>query len=191
MQLFGTVIVAAILVCSIASYRHNPSEYRAGKSIRIAALPGFGFLFRTIQAFTLVISILSFNVHHWTLLQLDLGLGLRMTGLILAMAAMFAFAWAKRSLGTSYSPSFDSYVSLEVVSRGPYRWVRHPIYSANLAALAGLSLATGSLWIVTCLFIVAAYYLTSAGYEEEALTSTLPGYGNYVARTSRFVPGLI
>ncbi|NML16626.1 methyltransferase family protein [Azohydromonas caseinilytica] len=77
-----------------------------------------------------------------------------------------------------------------LVQHGPYRWIRHPMYSAVLlAGLATARMAQGpAAWVV--LAALAAVLLVKAGLEERALGALHPGYADYVRRTRRFIPGL-
>jgi protein-S-isoprenylcysteine O-methyltransferase Ste14 len=67
----------------------------------------------------------------------------------------------------------------QVVSTGPYAWVRHPMYSGALVLLIGTPLALGSWWgllIVPLLLLVLALRILN---EEEVLARDLPGYTAY------------
>lgn len=76
----------------------------------------------------------------------------------------------------------------DLVSRGPYRFVRHPIY-------AGQILATGALWLLSPTWVglvlffvfIAAQHLR-ASFEEEKLLKALPEYGPYRSRTGAYLP---
>ena len=76
-----------------------------------------------------------------------------------------------------------------VVSTGPYRYVRHPMYSAIAVFLIGTTLLLGSwygLLFVPCILIVLA---RRAVLEERTLQKELPGYAAYAARVRyRLVP---
>jgi protein-S-isoprenylcysteine O-methyltransferase Ste14 len=85
-----------------------------------------------------------------------------------------------------------------LVEGGPYRWIRHPMYSALLVAGAGCVLAAadapstrgtaalaGLAW-----FALAAVLTAKARLEERWLLAHHPGYAALRARTRRFVPGL-
>ena len=77
-----------------------------------------------------------------------------------------------------------------IVQTGPYRRVRHPVYTANLLLLGGIALATGSLWMVLDLVVLAVFYLRSAVLEERALRQEHPDYAGYMLRTGRFLPAI-
>lgn len=80
----------------------------------------------------------------------------------------------------------------QVVSSGPYRFVRHPSYTGVLAAYAGLGLALDN-----PLALAALVVLTTAGFvyrifvEERALETTLgEAYGSYAKDRARLIPGI-
>jgi protein-S-isoprenylcysteine O-methyltransferase Ste14 len=77
-----------------------------------------------------------------------------------------------------------------LVQTGPYRWIRHPMYTAVL--LLGLACAFTSTqpaawgaWLA-----LASVLLAKARLEERWLQTVYPAYAHYMARTRRFVPGV-
>lgn len=84
----------------------------------------------------------------------------------------------------------------QFVHRGPYRWIRHPMYSALLlAGLGAVHMAGGgdAPWAlpaagVTWTALLAVLWGKSA-VEEHALLRVFPGYADYRRRSGRFVPG--
>jgi protein-S-isoprenylcysteine O-methyltransferase Ste14 len=77
-----------------------------------------------------------------------------------------------------------------LVQHGPYRWIRHPMYSALL--LAGVAAARlsgdGSTWLV--LAALAVVLRIKSAVEERGMIARYPAYQDYQRRTRRFVPGL-
>lgn len=77
-----------------------------------------------------------------------------------------------------------------LVQHGPYRWIRHPMYSALL--LAGVAAARlsgdGVAWLI--LLALAGVLAVKAAVEERALVAHYADYPDYQKRTRRFVPGI-
>ena len=103
-------------------------------------------------------------------------------GLAMALAARFQLGenWANIETGQVLAKQ-------EVVAKGVYRFVRHPIYVGDLLLLFGLELSLNS-WLVLGVLILAPVVLKKAIGEEEMLAAELPGYDAYRDRSKRFIP---
>jgi protein-S-isoprenylcysteine O-methyltransferase Ste14 len=77
-----------------------------------------------------------------------------------------------------------------VSSRGPYRLVRHPLYTAEMISALGLAIAAGTIAAFAAWPVLCAMQVYRASREEQILLRTLPAYRDYRARTSALVPGL-
>ena len=77
-----------------------------------------------------------------------------------------------------------------VLNAGPYRWVRHPFYSAYLLFWTGTAAATPGLSGWAAVLILGAVYVVAARHEEGKFArSALAGrYAAYAARTGMFLP---
>ncbi len=114
--------------------------------------------------------------------------------LILAAVQILGIAlgtWAVLTMGLgNFNVTPDPVQSGRLVSGGPYRWIRHPMYLAVLVfalplVLADVSILRTLLWIT--LFVDLLYKLN---YEEGMLQTEIPGYPDYMRHTSRLVPGI-
>jgi protein-S-isoprenylcysteine O-methyltransferase Ste14 len=96
--------------------------------------------------------------------------------------------WAMRLRQLRIAPTVAPTATL--VTRGPYRWIRHPMYTGSLMVMLALVLDAftwwrGLLWLA--LFAVLVMKLT---YEERLLTQRFPEYADYCRRTKRLLPFL-
>jgi len=79
----------------------------------------------------------------------------------------------------------------EVVTTGPYRYVRHPMYAGILPMFAAIPLVLGSCWAFIPVGMMVVLLVVRTVYEERTLRDGLPGYVAYAKRTTyRLVPGL-
>jgi protein-S-isoprenylcysteine O-methyltransferase Ste14 len=80
-----------------------------------------------------------------------------------------------------------------VVRNGPYRWVRHPFYSAYILFwLGGAVASANSLLMIVPSIMVLCYYFAARGEEEQLLNSNLKHeYSEYMRRTGMFLPSII
>jgi protein-S-isoprenylcysteine O-methyltransferase Ste14 len=76
-----------------------------------------------------------------------------------------------------------------LISHGPYRLIRHPLYVAEEISLCGVVLHFFSAWTVALLFVHCAIQIKRMLYEESVLMRTFPAYRSYAASTARIIPG--
>ena len=71
---------------------------------------------------------------------------------------------------------------------GLYRFVRHPIYSGVLLAVAGITLRSGGAVRLVLALVIVAFFHVKSRWEEARLRERYPDYAAYAERTPRFVP---
>ena len=113
-------------------------------------------------------------------------------GVILTALGVGFAIWARKNLGRNWGMPMTIKEEPELVTSGPYQYVRHPIYTGVLVALAGSVLITvfssGVVWVLI-LIIGAAYFVYSATKEEKVMTQKFPNqYPAYKARTKMLIP---
>jgi protein-S-isoprenylcysteine O-methyltransferase Ste14 len=108
------------------------------------------------------------------------------TGTVIAGIA-FAI-WARLYLGSNWGMPMTRKDDPELVTSGPYRFVRHPIYSGILLAGLGTALVT-TLWLLVGVVGLAGLFTYSATVEEKIMSSSFPdAYRSYRARTKMLIP---
>jgi protein-S-isoprenylcysteine O-methyltransferase Ste14 len=96
--------------------------------------------------------------------------------------------WSAVYLGRGLTPSPLSNGSTDLVTRGPYRFIRHPMYTSVILLGLGMTVRSGS-WIVALAFVaLVSLFSVKARWEEVHLVDTFPGYERYMASTGRFIP---
>jgi protein-S-isoprenylcysteine O-methyltransferase Ste14 len=96
---------------------------------------------------------------------------------------------ARVQLGNNWVDIEDYQVLPEqsLTTTGIYRYIRHPIYSADVLLLIGLELALNS-WLVVTVVIPLLIAVKQALAEEALLAQVFPSYQAYCRRTKRFIP---
>ena len=104
-----------------------------------------------------------------------------------------AFAcWASHVLGRNWSSVVQVKKDHELIQSGPYRWVRHPIYTGLLLAFLGTAMAIGEWRGAVCVVIVAVSFWFKLKLEERWMRENFGvAYENYMQRTKALIPGLL
>jgi protein-S-isoprenylcysteine O-methyltransferase Ste14 len=112
-------------------------------------------------------------------------------GLALFAAGLLFAIWARIHIGRNWGTPMTQKNDPELVTSGPYRLVRHPIYSGILAANVGTAAALSWFWLAA-FGLAAIYFIYSATVEEKFLTEQLPdAYPAYKRSTKMLVPFLL
>ena len=114
----------------------------------------------------------------------------RAAGALLFAGGVLLYRVAGRALGEALSPFVEPRPGAPLVTRGPYRYLRHPMYVSEAMIALGAPLTLGSLHVVWLAVPAALVLLIRILREEEALARTFPEYPRYAARTKRIFPFL-
>ncbi|MGH2974019.1 MAG: methyltransferase family protein [Solirubrobacterales bacterium] len=113
---------------------------------------------------------------------------LRVVGLVLLGSGLGVAVWARIYLGRNWGMPMTEKNEPELVTSGPYRLVRHPIYSGLLLAIMGTALATNLYWLIA-LALIGVYFVYGARVEERLLVKSFPAaYPSYRLRTKMLIP---
>ncbi len=113
-------------------------------------------------------------------------------GLAVMWMGLAVRIWAILTLGASFSTFLHVQADQELVTRGPYRWVRHPSYTGLLLICVGLGAGTGNwLSLLICAVVPTLALLPRIHTEESELAETLgEPYRRYQSSTRRLLPGI-
>jgi protein-S-isoprenylcysteine O-methyltransferase Ste14 len=110
------------------------------------------------------------------------GAGVTRLGWIVAVLGAALAVWAGVAMGHSLSPFPRPPRHAELVDRGPYRVLRHPIYVGGVLFFSGLSLVFSVYGLVLTAGL-ALFWLAKARLEERHLLARFPAYDDYRRRT--------
>lgn len=184
------VLLFALIFGISVSFRHR-AEKKAGQ---LRSNEGQGIV-RVMRLFSLLIwgFIFAFVINPawvaWA--QLPLPLWLRALGALLLVLTVPLVYWIFVSLGLNVSPTQSVRKGATLVTHGPYRWVRHPLYTVGTMAYFSIALMT-ALWPVFVGLLAPVIFFSLRTPKEEArLIETFgEAYRQYMARTGRYVPRL-
>lgn len=109
---------------------------------------------------------------------------------VTALGVAFAI-WARLHLGENWSATVTVKTGHELIESGPYRAVRHPIYTGMLVAMAGSALALGQARGLVALVVTAVGFYFKARKEERYMFSEFgEKYQAYAHRTGMLLPKL-
>ena len=110
---------------------------------------------------------------------------LSFVGIPLAVLGAVGFVWSARALGKSMTPYPRPRDTGELIEKGPYRFVRHPIYASGLLFFLGVGLSSSVPATLGALALGALWW-RKAAVEEEHLSARFPEYDDYRRRVRRF-----
>ena len=190
-QTFRVILIAAWLVLLPVMVYHRLRSQATGESLdRWQEGPFILFTLRPIGV-ACMLGLVAYMVNPrwmaWS--SMDLPAWLRWTGVGIGAVAGTLLVWTLRSLGKNLTDTVVTRREHTLVTRGPYRWVRHPFYDA--AALSMLANAlTAADWFLLLAGGAGLILIVARTRREEANLRLRFGdsYQAYVERTGRFVP---
>lgn len=146
---------------------------------------------RAVLAFLLVILVpLYFVAPQWVQrYTVPLPKWLRWIGAGLGFTSLPLLAWTHLSLGRVWSTNLELQEQHILVTSGPYRWIRHPMYAAVSAFFAGSALISAN-GVIIAPAGAALWIMAARMGDEESMMITRFGedYRAYMERTGRILP---
>jgi protein-S-isoprenylcysteine O-methyltransferase Ste14 len=146
-----------------------------------------GFFALVVQALQVAAAAMPDTMGYLPGTSLPMGVA----GIVLCALGIGLAILGRASLGGSWTMPTAHEESRELVTSGPYAYVRHPVYSGLLLAMLGSAIAQSVLWLLP----LAAYgpqFIRSARHEERLLLERFPrDYPSYMRRTKMLLPFLL
>jgi protein-S-isoprenylcysteine O-methyltransferase Ste14 len=113
-------------------------------------------------------------------------------GIAITAAGLLFAIWARAYLGGNWSGAVTVKVGHQLIRTGPYRWVRHPIYTGLILALFGTAINRGQLRGFIAVVLLWIGFTLKSRIEERFMTATFgPEYDEYRRTTGGIVPRLL
>jgi protein-S-isoprenylcysteine O-methyltransferase Ste14 len=141
-----------------------------------------------IRAVIVVLAILLFRLGAFQNGGLNVDPRLVGPGLVIFAAGLGFAVWARIHIGRNWGSPMSQKDEPELVTSGPYRLVRHPIYTGVLVGGIGTAVALNWVWLIA-VALAGIYFVYSAVVEERNLTEQFPNaYPAYRRSTRMLVP---
>jgi protein-S-isoprenylcysteine O-methyltransferase Ste14 len=114
---------------------------------------------------------------------------IRWAGVAMGLVTPLLLLWTLKTLGPNLTDTVVTRQSHTLVTRGPYRWVRHPFYDCMALFVLSLGLVAANWFVLAAGVVVFTLLAVRTRIEEEKLLARFGDpYRAYLARTGRFLP---
>lgn len=189
-------ILAAIILFTgigISSYFRRRADRESGETIsRKADGTAFMTIIR-VGGLVLWLSPLIYLINPDWMAWARVGLPdwVRWLGVLFGVLCVLGIYWLFNSIGSGITPTSATRQDHKLVTRGPYRWVRHPLYTVGSSMFIAFGMMADN-WFIAALGMLAFIAMAARTSKEEANLIAKFGdeYREYMGRTGRFFPKL-
>lgn len=100
-------------------------------------------------------------------------------GVIIAVGGAALSAWSVLLHGSRLSPFPFPVEGMQVIDTGPYRYMRHPMYSGIVLFTLGVGLAYGKPSVLLSSLTFLVFFVAKSGHEEDMMIKYMDGYREY------------
>jgi protein-S-isoprenylcysteine O-methyltransferase Ste14 len=188
---FKIILILIYCIFSIIRIRYQLRARKAGLITVISESRKYSILLSVFICYE-VITLFLFLLYPESLdfAALPLPLWLQILGVIIGIAALLLFVWVHRHLGKNFSINLKISNKQQLVDTGPYRRVRHPMYTAFYLLHIAAFLITANWFIgITWIAGLTIIIFLRIGREEKMMLGIFGNrYRSYMRRTGRFLP---
>ena len=188
----GWVFLGLLFVCSLPItwwlLKYDPEliEERMRFRPQLSWDKAFIAIALVFVLFWLILMPLDAVRFHWSRMPVELK---TLGALVLLISLYISFLTMRENPYSSAVVRVQKERAQTVISTGPYRYVRHPMYTGACLFFLGTALLLGSWYGVLCTPVFIGLFAVRAVLEERLLREELEGYGAYVDRVKyRFFP---
>lgn len=121
--------------------------------------------------------------------QLDVPVSVRYAGIVIGLLCFAWIAWVMRSLGSNLTDTVVTREKAYMVTAGPYRWIRHPLYTGVIPCGVFLSMVSATWWFAALTVVIfLLLWLRTAKEERNLVLRFGDSYREYMLHTGRFLP---
>jgi protein-S-isoprenylcysteine O-methyltransferase Ste14 len=184
------MFLVLLITFSFSGYYRRKANI-TGKDEISAKEEGVLLYLRTLGGLIFYISMLTFLIYPpllaWA--QIDLPLFVRWIGVGLMAVMAPLLLWMFSSLGKNITPTVATREEHQLIMSGPYRYIRHPLYTFGTVSFLGGCLASANIvMLIGAIVGLVAIYFRTPIEERELLDKFGPQYEDYKKGTGRYLP---
>jgi protein-S-isoprenylcysteine O-methyltransferase Ste14 len=191
---FRIIALAVFLIgASISIYYRSKAERESGEKITLEDEGLWMVLGLRFSGLAIWLGVFAYLINPawmaWS--RFDLPEWLRWVGVLMGIAGDALAYWVFSHLKNNVTPTVVTRADATLVTSGPYRWVRHPLYLMGLTGYIGFALLAEN-WFIGLAAAAGFFLLTIRTNKEETRLVEKFGdaYRTYIQRTGRFFPKL-
>jgi protein-S-isoprenylcysteine O-methyltransferase Ste14 len=166
------------LISAFSSKKNATSNIKRFMGIRLVLLVLAVILFRSLNS-------QNYSLQNRTVTNSGPVLAIGFIAFLMGLAVAI---WARVYLGKNWGMPMTQKQDPELVTSGPYQYIRHPIYSGILLAMLGCAIAVSVFWLAV-FAIAGLYFVYSALEEEKLMLKQFPKvYPAYKSKTKMLIP---
>ena len=174
------------------SYRFRlVTENKPYDGMELRREEGWPTIVRVVRSATLVVFLILYTLDHRLLKPLTFPLfnWMRIIGVALGILSLVLYSWARSTIGRAWSSQLRVQGNHQLITMGPYRWVRHPIYLALILFMISISLIAAN-WILIGFLLISFMDLMLRIPKEEQMLRERFGedYEAYIGHTGKLLP---
>jgi len=162
------------LKSTIGASKEKPKTY----------LQKFPLLLATLTLIALILGVFQIGTLDYTANNMTL----RLIGLLFYITFSWIQIWSYRTLGESYSQEIVIFKNHKLVTKGPFKFIRHPQYLSQILMDLGAGIATLSYIIIPLAIIQIPFVIMRANLEEKLLSKHVKEFAEYKSKSGFMIP---
>ena len=191
-QVFRWSFVAIFIASAAISIYHRRRARASGEPISRREEGKLAMLLRAIFALPVILSFFAYMLNPkwmaWSIVPLPIWV--RWVGVCLGTLTLPLLWWLFSSIGSNISETVLTKSEHKLVTSGPFRWVRHPLYGVSMVLFFSYGMIASNWWMMSCTALALVMVLAVViPKEEEALVAKFgEAYEKYCKRAGKLLP---
>ena len=185
---FAAILLSAIVISAAFRRRARNATGTIARRAEGGRMVAFRILFAAPLCLSFAAYIINPDWMAWSALPLPDAA--RLAALVVGLACVPLLWWVFNSIGSNISETVLTKANHQLVTHGPYHWIRHPLYAFALLAFLSASIVAANWFMALATIIGAVLIVTVVIPREEAglINKFGPDYVTYRAHTGALIP---